>query len=143
MGAVIAPTMRNVADQPAIRSVAHGSMDCTQPRSSSFQKVPARTPIQPAMMPNTSGRPKAEMTGMLSKVRRGEPMRPAMVRPNAVKASSPGRSHGMISPPEGGGAGGGPDGVGVPEAYGGSGTVGGGSSMGGGSGEEGASAPRI
>src|SRR5262245_6676908 len=107
MGADIAPMMRKVAEASAQRSVGNGSIDCTQPRSRRFQKVLASTPIQPTMMPNTSGRPKALVRGMLSKARRGEPKSAATVRPKAVKASSPGRSQGRISPAGGGGGGGG------------------------------------
>src|SRR5436190_79496 len=139
MGADIAPTMRMVAEASAHRSLAKGSIDCTQPRSSKFQKVLASTPIQPTMMPNTRGRPKALVTGMLSKARRGAAKSAATVRPKAVKASSPGRSHGMISPL--GGATGGPGGGGGGTAGGneGSGAAGGRSSMFGGSGRVGRS----
>src|SRR5437016_369838 len=108
MGAAIADTIRIVAEISFQRLFAHGNIDCTQPRSSRFQKVPARMPIQPTMMPNTSGRPKAEVRGMLSNARRGEPISMEIVRPKAEKASSPGRSHGITSP-VGGGADGGPE----------------------------------
>src|SRR5438552_5929019 len=108
MGAAIANTIRIVAEISFQRLFDQGNIDSTQPRSSRFQKVPARTPIQPTMIPNTSGRPKAEVTGMLSNARRGEPISIEIVRPKAEKASSPGRSHGMTSP-IGGGPDGGPD----------------------------------